>query len=147
MKIETASGPTLTDLSPLERIKQADEIRQVAIDELIKEKQTLLAKVAEIDSALAAAGHDLIAGPTKRAGKAATRTKSIRQGSGRRTVKTADAIVTVLQGGKAMDIATISEKVTALKGKVSQASINGSLMKLRRSKAIRKVSRGHYKIG
>jgi len=44
-----------------------------------------------------------------------------------------------------MDIATITERVQRLKGKVSTASINGTLMKLVKAKAIKNVSRGHYK--
>jgi hypothetical protein len=81
------------------------------------------------------------AAPLMRGAGPVTRRKRTKGG-----MTTADAIITALQSDGEMDIATITEKVEGLKGgKVSTASINGTLMKLVKAKAIKKVGRGIYK--
>jgi len=69
-----------------------------------------------------------------------------RRGRIKGAMSTSDAIITTLNKGDVMDKASIRESVIKLNGKVSEASIAGTLMKLVKKKAIKNPSRGKYQL-
>lgn len=73
--------------------------------------------------------------------------KTGRRGRVKGTMSTSDAIVTFLNDGKVKDKSEIREGVAKIKGKVSEASITGTLMKLTKKKALKNPSRGKYQLG
>jgi hypothetical protein len=160
MKTETTEEPNIR----WERIKEIASkygndlplsekviLLQFLLEDIKSHREILAKQLASIDEIL---GNEsphgiIIMGNESAHGKRSTMAPRARPAKKRGRVTggmtTSDAIITALQSDGEMDIPTIRGKVEELKGKVSNASLNGSLMKLVKSKAIKNVSRGHYK--